>query len=797
MIPPSPPTTKIKPSTIAHHLQTVTKCPRREFLAEAVLFFNPHDDGEGAVHEGDQKTVWHKEGYHVDYTKCLYLPDDQDDITEYVKAAEMLDTPQGQNVLGKFAMEIGTHILLFLWSDIQEYRPIPTKDYRYAKAFKIYGKYLRPGPIQLEFITEQLVQDMRACIEQALEDKSILGPDLFLELQKLCFRQIFEKTFMPLKTEHPERFNAYLAESAQRFNRINVNDFKYLDILGKGECGDIVHVVKESTGRHYAMKIQYKKELLRSFESDTSKVDNEKIIFEKCSHPFMLHMDYAFQTTQHAILVLNLVTSGSIQSNTLRPSSHPSRRERSFGWPTPRRNVVSRSPFCHLHGVTGGKGLRQLGKEYREPEGRGGRGESGAGGESGGGGRAGQAGKGEEGARGRGGEAGARGEGHRVVMDAIDASPDKRLDEERARFYAAEIALVLFHLHEMGLMYRDLKPQNVMVGTDGHIQLADMGGVADSTGHMYSRKIRRHGAPKPKPSIADFRRRSVLGTAGYMAPEMAELMNQDKNKCRGYNESVDWWSLGVTVYKMLTGITPPILPSYGEGANSVAAGGEGDKTQEEVEFPKSMSPSAVAFVSALLNRDGDKRLGTGPTGKEDIKSHPFMKGINWDLLESKHMEPPYKPPVKPLREEACFPSFEAMMLTLQEAEKRSGKKRGDLEMGPNDDQKCFESWRYVSPQTLRVEMGLAKAMDVMEANYKELQITGGSFSAPKPASPFHKAGKAVLNIGRVMSLRSPRSSGPGAPAAGSPRKPKTSGGSFVDSIAHPTPDEPPLLQPGA
>lgn len=70
---------------------------------------------------------------------------------------------------------------------------------------QIYGKYLRPGPIQLEFITEQLVQDMRACIEQALEDKSILGPDLFLELQKLCFRQIFEKTFMPLKTEHPER----------------------------------------------------------------------------------------------------------------------------------------------------------------------------------------------------------------------------------------------------------------------------------------------------------------------------------------------------------------------------------------------------------------------------------------------------------------------------------------------------------------------------------------------------------------------------------------------------------------
>ncbi|CAM9586416.1 unnamed protein product, partial [Choristocarpus tenellus] len=182
------------------------------------------------------------------------------------------------------------------------------------------------------------------------------------------------------------RYEKYIAQEAELFNRIDVDDFYYMEKLGEGAFGRVIHVKKKSTGKHYAMKIQLKKALIRSFASDLSKLDNEKVVFQSCQHPFILRMDYAFQTSEHAIIVLNLVSSGNLQ-------------------------------------------------------------------------------------------------------DAIDFSPNNRLDEARVRFYVAEIVLALVHLHDMGLMYRDLKPRNIMLGMDGHIQLADMGGVGDFIGDMATRKV--------------------------------------------------------------------------------------------------------------------------------------------------------------------------------------------------------------------------------------------------------------------------------------------------------------------
>ncbi|CAM9360489.1 unnamed protein product, partial [Hapterophycus canaliculatus] len=328
------------------------------------------------------------------------------------------------------------------------------------------------------------------------------------------------------------RYEAYQVEGAERYNRIDVDDFWYMEKLGEGAFGKVVHVVKKSTRKHYAMKIQHKSELLRSFARNLNKLDNEKMVFQACNHPFVLQMHYAFQTELHAIIVLNLVTTGNLQ-------------------------------------------------------------------------------------------------------DAIDSAPKKRLEEPRAKFYAAEIGLALMHLHDMGLMYRDLKPRNVMLGMDGHIQLADMGGVGDCIGDMSARKIRKHGATVVRRStLVNFKRMSIMGTKGYMAPEMAKLLNQSNDQRQGYDEAVDWWSLGVTVYKMLTGMRPFDPPPWARKKSVVALlrrQTEYEKLQAGVDYPRYMSEAAVAFVSALLRHDVKERLGSGPEGKEGIKSHAFMAG---DVLQT-------------------------------------------------------------------------------------------------------------------------------------------------------------------
>ncbi|CAM9844290.1 unnamed protein product, partial [Laminaria digitata] len=222
-----------------------------------------------------------------------------------------------------------------------------------------------------------------------------------------------------------------------------------------------------------------------------------------------------------------------------------------------------------------------------------------------------------------------------------------------------------------------------MLANDGHIQLADMGGAGDSIGDLSARKMRKHGAAvTPALSLANFKRRSVMGTKGYMAPEMAALLVQTDEQRQGYNEAVDWWSLGVTTYKMLTGVRPFDPPPWSKRKKSVLALIRGqtelEKLQAGVDYPEFMSEKAVAFVSSLLLHDVDKRLGSGPTGKEDIKTHPFLEGIPWERLGAKNVDPPYVPPRRELSDEPTYENFEVMMEALQETDKRPNKKRATL-----------------------------------------------------------------------------------------------------------------------
>eukprot|EP00027_Filamoeba_sp_ATCC50430_P008144 CAMPEP_0168554480 /NCGR_PEP_ID=MMETSP0413-20121227/7801_1 /TAXON_ID=136452 /ORGANISM="Filamoeba nolandi, Strain NC-AS-23-1" /LENGTH=437 /DNA_ID=CAMNT_0008585221 /DNA_START=27 /DNA_END=1338 /DNA_ORIENTATION=+ len=183
----------------------------------------------------------------------------------------------------------------------------------------------------------------------------------------------------------------------------------------------------------------------------------------------------------------------------------------------------------------------------------------------------------------------------------------KHFDEDTARFYAAEILCAIEYLHNLGVIYRDLKLENILINDDGHIMLTDFG-------------LSKTGMNGPKA-----RTKTVCGTPEYLAPEI--LTEQ------GYTNSVDYWSLGVAIYEMLTGSTPFNNPDVIKLYNMIA--------NADVEYPTTMSEDAKSLIQALLQRNAQKRLDD-PSA---IKKHPFFSKMDFDKLVAKEIVPPYIPEV--------------------------------------------------------------------------------------------------------------------------------------------------------
>lgn len=187
-----------------------------------------------------------------------------------------------------------------------------------------------------------------------------------------------------------------------------------------------------------------------------------------------------------------------------------------------------------------------------------------------------------------------------------------RFSEERARFYTAELFCALEHLHDFNVIYRDLKPENILLDYTGHIALCDFGLCKLNMGD----KETTH---------------TFCGTPEYLAPEL--LLGQ------GYTKSVDWWTLGVLLYEMLTGLPP----FYSEDVNEMYR----KILHDPLTFPPDVQPDARDLLTRLLHRDPSQRLGYGPHGAAEIKSHPFFtKHIDWAQLLAKKVQPPYKPGVQ-------------------------------------------------------------------------------------------------------------------------------------------------------
>ena len=196
---------------------------------------------------------------------------------------------------------------------------------------------------------------------------------------------MYNNIYIPFKST--DSYDILQKKLKQKYNRVRPDDFIYMEKLGEGGFGLVVHCKKKSTGKHYAMKIQTKNGILDFFSDDPFQADFEKQAFAALQHTFIMNLDYAFQSSNLAMMVLGLATGGD---------------------------------------------LGQVQKTY----------------------------------------------------------PDDKMPEDVTAFYIAEIICALGYIHQMGLIYRDLKPANVLVDSDGHVKLIDLGGVLDHKGKLLSVKNR-------------------------------------------------------------------------------------------------------------------------------------------------------------------------------------------------------------------------------------------------------------------------------------------------------------------
>uniref|UniRef100_A0ABM0GWU7 G protein-coupled receptor kinase n=1 Tax=Saccoglossus kowalevskii TaxID=10224 RepID=A0ABM0GWU7_SACKO len=281
--------------------------------------------------------------------------------------------------------------------------------------------------------------------------------------------------------------------------------------------------------------------------------------------------------------------------------------------------------------------------------------------------------------------------------------------EKQVQFYAAEIILGLEHMHNRFVVYRDLKPANILLDEHGHVRISDLGLACD-----FSKK-------KPHASV---------GTHGYMAPEVL-------SKGTAYDSSADWFSFGCMLYKLLKGHSP-----FRQHKTKDKHEIDRMTLTMDVEFPDSMSQEMRGLLEGLLRRDVPERLGCRGRGASEVKEHPFFKGIDWQQV---HLQK-YPPPLIPPRGEVN--AADAFDIGSFDEEDTKGIKltEADQELYKNFPLVISERWQQEIAET--VYEAINHATDTAEAKKK-------SKKNMQPDEGEYALGKDCIMHGQMLKLGGP------------------------------------------
>ncbi|KAL7712227.1 non-specific serine/threonine protein kinase [Entamoeba marina] len=299
------------------------------------------------------------------------------------------------------------------------------------------------------------------------------------------------------KQEDEEIDSNYIELYNSSKKKITQDDFELLKVIGRGSFGKVMMVKKKDDEKIFAMKVLRKDIVKERKQVDHTKA--EKQVLQHLSHPFIVKLHYAFQTSNKLYMVMDFINGGEL--------------------------------FYHLKN-------------------------------------------------------------------------ENSFSEERAKYYAAEIALVLIHIHDLGVIYRDLKPENILLDSTGNVVITDFG--------------------LSKQLAEGENTQTFCGTPDYLAPEILKGV--------GHGPAVDWWSLGILIYEMIIGIPP----FYDDDVSLMYQ----KILKSQPHFPRNISYDAKSVVMGLLEKDPAERLCG-----EDVIKMSWFDNIDFDLLKKKELTPPWVPPV--------------------------------------------------------------------------------------------------------------------------------------------------------